>query len=226
MLTHGFREKNAICVFVFGIHQTQVGHSSDESGVSSASHALKGHERGVEMMGIINNLLLQFVEEAAGADARKAILDKAGFTMFRSEENYPDAAWQRLVTTTVEHLGMDGVEAQKAFARWCFPVLVKQFGPFFKSAKSTQQFMEKVPRIHRDFPSASVKEFVEKIHVKQSSPGLLVWDYESSNRLVPFMIELGKSVSGHYGEEVTASVKEMGENHWEVEWRFSAARNG
>jgi len=173
-------------------------------------------------MGIINNLLLQFVEESRGPEGREAVLEGAGMPgkTFLSEQLYPEEDWQKLVGATVDYMDVDGETAQKAFARWCLPVLLKKFRPFFKSSRSAQQLMEKVPGIHRDFPSSAAEGFVDKISVVESSDAKLIYDYTSPNGLVVFLGELGTAVAEHYGQEVEVESREMGENHWQVEFKF------
>lgn len=176
------------------------------------------------MMGIINNLLLQFVEESAGAEARAQVLERAGMTgqVFRSEVIYTEEEWQKLIGATLAHLGVDAVAGQKAFAAWCFPVLTRKFRPFFASARSAREFLEKVPTIHRDFPSSSQVGFVDKIMVRSSAPDRLVYAYQSPNNLVVLLVELGQALAAHYHEEVAIEPRQLGPGSWEVEFRFTA----
>ena len=172
------------------------------------------------MMGIIVQQLKNFIE-TQGKDKLDKILERSGFKdiEIKPEEIYPESDFQKLVSATVEVLGIDANTAQIEFAKYVFPVLKEEFPGYFQTAKDTKTFLKRVPRIHLDLPSTmgSSAETVEKLKVIKDEP--LTFYYKSPNKLCAFMKQMIKLSAEHYGQKATieeAKCMLRGDDHCEV----------
>ena len=177
------------------------------------------------MMGIIMQQLKNFIE-TQGKDKLDKILERSGFKdiEIKPEEIYPESDFQKLVSATVEVLGIDANTAQIEFAKYVFPVLKEEFPGYFQTAKDTKTFLKRVPRIHLDLPGivGSSAGTVEKLKVIKDDPFTIY--YRSPNKLCILMKKLIELSAENYGQK--AEIEEpkcmiRGDDHCEVVVKFA-----
>lgn len=123
------------------------------------------------MMGHINNLLIRMVEKSLGSEGIGQLFTLAGIPRKRSQPEviYPEEEFQALYRAAKEMFGVDDEAAQKAFSDYFMQASPVMFPAIFKYAGSARGLFEKVPTIHRQWPSAaSAKDFCEKLSILES----------------------------------------------------------
>jgi hypothetical protein len=201
---------------------------SKDSHESAKSGTTAGLGEGLtSMMGHINNLLIQMVEKSLGAERVEQLFTLAGIPRkrYQPEIVYPEEEFQSLYRAAKEMFGVDDEAAQQAFSNYFMQVSPVMFPSIFKYAGSARGLFEKVPTIHRQWPSAaSAKDFREKLCILESSKERLVFKYDSPNHLCGVLRFVAEGVLAYYGE--TGSVSETqcalkGAPWCEVEVRFA-----
>ena len=156
------------------------------------------------MMGHINNMVVQMVRENLGEEGvaklfAHAQLDPA--TKYQPEVIYPEAEFQALFKGAQAVFGVDSETAEKAFSKYFMHVSPKMFPAIFKHAKSARQMLEKIPSIHRNFPSAASQgSYQDKVFITESTPERLVFEYDSPNQLCVTLQTVSSIVLDYYGE--------------------------
>ena len=103
------------------------------------------------MIGLIHELLFDFIDKNFGAEALQAIKSSAEVPPeqeYRIDTYYSDDEWQRLLTTTVEASGLSSRDAEWAFAAYCGEDLVLRFPGFWKGVSTAKEMVNR--RIHFD----------------------------------------------------------------------------
>lgn len=178
------------------------------------------------MMGHINNLLLRMVEKHHGPDGVSRLFALAGMTQkqYQPEVVYSEAEFQALYRAAKELYGVDDEAAQRAFSAYFMEVSPVMFPAIFKFAGSARGLFEKVPTIHRQWPSAaSAKDFREKLSVLESSEERLIFKYDSPNHLCGVLRFVAEGVLAHYREKGTVTETQCarrGAPWCEIEVRF------
>jgi hypothetical protein len=161
------------------------------------------------MMGHINNLLIQMVEKHHGSNGVSRLFTLAGIgtKQYQPEIVYPEEEFQALYRAAKAIYGVGDEAAQKAFSDYFMEASPRLFPAIFEVAGNARSLLEKVPTIHRQWPSAaSAKDFREKLYILESSNERLVFKYESPNHLCGVLRFVAEGVLTHYGE--TGTVKE------------------
>lgn len=165
------------------------------------------------MVGLIHKMLLDLVEAAAGADAVPEVKRKAGIDeskVFKLDEVYEDAEWQRLLAATCKTLNLSPEDAEAAFADHFFEDALGRWPMWFKMAKTGREFLERQPDIHNNFArSMELPEHRENIGAKfrvDKEDHELVTHYRSPNQLCGLYTALARRILDHYGDE--ASIEE------------------
>jgi hypothetical protein len=156
------------------------------------------------MMGHINNMVVQMVRENLGEEGVAKLFEHAKLapTKYQPEVIYPEPEFQALFRGAQAVFGVDAETAEKAFSKYFMHVSPKMFPAIFKHAKSARQMLEKVPGIHRNFPSAASQgEYQDKVFITESAPDRLVMEYDSPNLLCVTLQTVGSIVLEHYGEK-------------------------
>jgi len=161
------------------------------------------------MIGIIHQLLFDFVrgnwgEEAVQEVRRRAGLDDA--VKFRMDQAYPDEQWRKLLASAVELSGLSSDDAELAFAKFAGGELRKRMGGFFHGCNSTREFLERQPTIHNSMASSvrdpqSRKAIADKFRVEQAGPETIV-HYVSPNRHCTLYRGLALWVADYFKETV------------------------
>jgi hypothetical protein len=181
------------------------------------------------MMGHINNLLVRMVEKHHGAEGVSRLFALAGLTekRYQSEVIYSEPEFQALYGAAKELYGVDDEAAQKAFSDYFMEMSPAMFPAIFSIAGNARSLFEKVPTIHRQWPSAaSAKDFREKLSVLESTEARLVFKYDSPNHLCRVLRFVAEGVLVHYHETGTVTETQCALNGapWcEIEVRFGTA---
>lgn len=155
------------------------------------------------MMGHINNLVVQMVHENLGDDGVARLFEHAGLTprRYQPEVIYPEAEFQALFRGAQKVFGVDSETGERAFSKYFMHMSPKMFPAIFKYAKSARELLEKVPDIHRNFPSAASQgDYQDKLFVAASTPERLVFEYDSPNQLCITLQTVASLVLEYYGE--------------------------
>ena len=93
-------------------------------------------------------------------------------TKYQPEVIYPEPEFQALFRGAQAVFGVDAVPAEKAFSKYFMHVSPKMFPAIFRHAKNARQMLEKIPSIHRNFPSAASQgAYQDKVFITESTPG-------------------------------------------------------
>ena len=156
------------------------------------------------MMGHINNMVVQMVRENLGEEGVAKLFAHAQLdpnTKYQPEVIYPEVEFQALFKGAQAVFGVDSETAEKAFSKYFMHVSPKMFPAIFKHAKSARQMLEKIPGIHRNFPSAASQgSYQDKVFITESTPERLVFEYDSPNQLCVTLQTVASIVLDHYGE--------------------------
>jgi hypothetical protein len=178
------------------------------------------------MMGHINNMLLRMVEKHHGAAGVARVFSLAGVAPreYQPEVIYPDEEFRALYRGTKEVYGVDDETAQKAFSEYFLEASVQLFPAIFKMSPNARYLLERVPTIHKQWPSAaSAGQFKEKVFILESSPERLVYKYDSPNKLCGVLRHVVTGVLRHYKEKGVVVERQCalkGAPWCEVEVRF------
>lgn len=181
------------------------------------------------MMGHINNLVVELVQESLGADAVPELFAAAGLKQrrYQSELIYPEDEFQALFRGAQSVFGVDADTAEHAFAQFFMRRSPEVFPAIFEQAGSARRLIEMVPKIHRSFPaSVSQDDFREKVTIQESTPAHIVLDYCSPNRLCITLKAVAEICLSHFGER--GAVHELccqkdGAPHCRIEVEFHGA---
>jgi hypothetical protein len=160
------------------------------------------------MMGHINNLLIHMVEKHHGCDGVSRLFMLAGIPKkeYQPEVVYPEEEFQALYNAAKELYGVGDEPAQKAFSDYFMEVSPVMFPAIFKFAGNARGLFEKVPTIHKQWPSAaSAKDFREKLFILESSRERFVFKYDSPNHLCGVLRFVAEGVLAYYREKGTVT---------------------
>jgi hypothetical protein len=160
------------------------------------------------MVGLIQKLLLDLVEEKAGAEAVSEVRRRAGVPperVFRIGEAYSDDEWQRLLRAACEVLHTSEAEAMDAYAEVFGRDALLRFPKWFEMSRSSREFLERQATIHNVFASGvrdpeARKAVVDKFRIEKH-PDEIVTHYRSPNRLCSLYKSLARWMIRHYGDE-------------------------
>jgi hypothetical protein len=155
------------------------------------------------MMGHINNLVVELVRENLGEEGVNRLFLAAGLDKrpYHPEVIYPEEEFQALFRGAQAVFGADAETAEKAFSKYFMHVSPTMFPGIFRFAGSARGLLERVPHIHRTFPSAAAQaSYEDKIAITESSPERLVIEYRSPNRLCVTLQTVASLTLAHYGE--------------------------
>jgi len=162
------------------------------------------------MVGLIQKVLLDLVEQEGGFEAVHRVREKAGVPsdrLFRLGEVYADDEFQRLFKATVEVLDLNEDQIFKSYAdRFCKDAQ-RRFSKWFDLAKNSRDFLEFQTTIHNTFASGVVdpaarQAVKDKFNIEKIDDRKIVTHYRSPNRLCKFYRALGQWMADHYGDEI------------------------
>jgi len=155
------------------------------------------------MMGHINNLVVELVRDAKGADAVAQLFAEAGLPQrrYQPEVIYPETEFQALFAGAQAVFGVGSDDAEQAFAQYFMKRSPEMFPAIFEQAGSARGLIERIPTIHRSFPAAASQgAFREKVLICESTPSRIVLDYESPNHLCLTLRRVAEICLDYFGE--------------------------
>jgi len=163
-----------------------------------------------------------------GEEGVDRLFDIAGVkrTEYHTEVVYPESDFQSLYGAALRLYGVDDDTAQKAFSDYFIEISPTLFPAIFKVSGSARGLLERVPLIHKQWPTAaSMTEFREKLWIIESGPRHLRYKYDSPNRLCGVLRYVAEGVLRYYREEgsvVEPRCVRRGDPWCEVEVRFGS----
>ncbi len=186
------------------------------------------------MVGVIHQLFFEFVEKTFGAATVAAVKSKAGVPQgqeYRMDVAYSDEEWRRIVGAAVELSGLDAEKAEIAFARFCGEALSQRMAGFFKTSKSTRDFLKQQPTIHNMMASsvrdpAAKRKIADKFRLEEVN-GETVVHYASPNRHCALYRGLAEWMAEYYRERIALEeprCQKRGDPECEIHVKFLGAR--
>ena len=160
------------------------------------------------MIGLIQKILLDLVEEKAGPEAVTAIKRAAGVPpdrIFRLGEVYSDTEWQNLLSATCRVLGGNEEQVMELYADVFGRDALIRFSKWFEMSANSREFLERQITIHNVFASGvrdpdSRKAVVDKFHI-ETFDDKIVTHYRSPNKLCSLYKALARWMFKFYGDE-------------------------
>lgn len=162
------------------------------------------------MIGVINSLLFEFIEEKWGADQLKALNVELGLQpdfRFRQHRVYDDAEWGRIYEKTIAFLDQDRDQFEWEFGFFSGDKLITLHHNLVADCKSARDVILRQPRIHHGIADAvaNPKEhqgITRKFRLEENG-STVIMHYRSPNQMCTFYRSLATFVAQHYGETVT-----------------------
>jgi hypothetical protein len=160
------------------------------------------------MIGLIQKLLLDLVEEKRGPEAVATVRERAGVPpdrVFRISEPYPDDEWQRLLGAAAEALGLDQEQTLEAYADVFARDALTRFAGWFETSRGAREMLERQVIIHNVFASGlrdpeARRAVADKFRIERQADRI-VTHYRSANKLCAMYRALARWMLRHYGEE-------------------------
>lgn len=166
------------------------------------------------MIGLIQKVLMDLVQEQGGEDAVTAILHAVGLPQdhqFRMDSDYDDGQCLRLVEATAAYFKLDEATLYRLYADAFIRESRIRFPTFYQMAPNARDFLRRQPAVHAGLATAlqdadARSRVVDKFAVRDDGNDLLV-DYISPNRLCALYRALFERVLDEYGEEGALAVE-------------------
>ena len=160
------------------------------------------------MVGLIQKLLIDLVEERAGPEAVKEVKRSAGVPLdriFRLGEVYSDTEWQKLLSAACRTLGTTEDELMESYADTFGRDALVRFAKWFEMSANSREFLERQITIHNVFASGVVdpnsrKAVVDKFRI-ETFDDKIVTHYRSPNKLCSLYKALARWMFTHYGDD-------------------------
>jgi hypothetical protein len=160
------------------------------------------------MIGLIQKILLDLVEEQAGPEAVKDVKRAAGVPLdriFRIGEVYSDAEWQHLFSAACGVLGPDEDRVMELYADAFGRDALVRFSKWFEMSANSREFLERQITIHNVFASGVVdpnsrKAVVDKFRI-ETFDDKIVTHYRSPNKLCSLYKALARWMFTHYQDD-------------------------
>jgi len=160
------------------------------------------------MIGLIQKILFDLVEERAGLDALDEVKRSAGVPLdriFRLGEVYSDAEWQSLLSAACRVLNADEEEFMELYADEFGRDALARFSKWFEISENSREFLERQITIHNVFASGvrdpdSRKAVVDKFRI-ETFDEKIVTHYRSPNKLCSLYKALARWMFRYYGDE-------------------------
>ena len=160
------------------------------------------------MIGLIQKILLDLVEERAGPAAVLEVKKSAGVPperIFRLGEVYSDAEWQNLFSAACRVLDANEEQVMELYADVFGRDALTRFSKWFEMSANSREFLERQITIHNVFASGvldphSRKAVVDKFRI-ETFDDKIVTHYRSPNQLCSLYKALARWMFSHYGDE-------------------------
>lgn len=162
------------------------------------------------MVGLVQKLLLDLVEEVGGPGTAADVKRRAGVPfdrVFHMQEVYDDAEFQRLFAAACEVLNLTQEQAEKVYADYFLRDGLKRWPTWFEMSSNARQFLERQPAIHNNFatgvqdPTAR-EAIIDKFRLEKLDAELIM-HYRSPNHLCGLYMALARWIIEHYGDRAT-----------------------
>lgn len=159
------------------------------------------------MIGWVPRVLVGFLDEIAGVEARRAILADAGLdpdaAQFRLGTDVPDPACRRVVEAACARLGVTEAQAFDLFAPYFLATARATFPGFFRGTAGTRDFLLRQPAIHNSLAAGlrdpQRRAVADKFGVEPTPRGVRV-HYNSPNRLAALYAAVARELARGFGE--------------------------
>lgn len=161
------------------------------------------------MIGVIPNILVEFVTQNWGREMVERIHKEAGIdhTDYHINVYYPEDVWKSLYDKTTELVPMDREEFEWAFGRYSGEYLKRQFGGFMKGATHARDMITRQPRIHNtlamSFHDSDTRDAINQKFRLEEFGDHTVMHYGSSNHMCTYYRALAEWVAEQYGTPIT-----------------------
>lgn len=163
------------------------------------------------MIGIIQRILLDLLEDTGGETLRHAVMDRADVPRdrdYRIDQNYPDDECLRLIQGAVAETGLSEDVLNEKYAQAFLAEARNLFPEFFKMSSSSEEFLLRQATIHGVISSGLKKpeerqKVKDKFSARRIRPGFVEITYRSPNQLCGLFRALAHEVAGLYGETLT-----------------------
>lgn len=162
------------------------------------------------MIGIIQQVLLELLEQHGGNELKQRVLTTANVDPsinYRIDKNYSDDECLRLIAASVEETGFTESEVYALYASAFLKKARSLFPRFFEIADDSEGFLLRQARIHAVMASG-LKQQDERQHVNDKfsaspiEPGVVRVIYRSPNGLCRLYQALAFEVASLYGDEI------------------------
>lgn len=187
-------------------------------------------EKGVEMVGLMQKLLLDMVESREGADALCEVRRRAQVPQdkeYHINEVYDDEEWQCLFAASFDVLHLTQEQMEKDFADFFLKDAQARWPMWYKMSKSAREFLLRQPKIHNGFATSqndpALRSAIDDKFVVEERSGDLVIHYKSPNQLCGLYTELARSIINFYGDNAVveeARCAKSGEPECEIHIRW------
>jgi predicted hydrocarbon binding protein len=160
------------------------------------------------MIGLIQKILLDLVEEQAGPEAVRDVKRSAGVPpdrIFRIGEVYSDLEWQNLLSAACRVLHANEDEVMEQYADVFGRDALVRFSKWFEMSANSREFLERQITIHNVFASGVVdpnsrKAVVDKFRI-ETFDDKIVTHYRSPNKLCALYKALARWMFNHYADD-------------------------
>jgi predicted hydrocarbon binding protein len=160
------------------------------------------------MIGLIQKILLDLVEERMGPEAVRDVKRSAGVPVdriFRLGEVYSDTEWQNLLSATCRVLGANEDQVMELYADAFGRDALIRFSKWFEMSANSREFLERQVTIHNVFASGVVdpnsrKAVVDKFRI-ETFDDKIVTHYRSPNKLCSLYKALAHWMFTHYSDD-------------------------
>jgi hypothetical protein len=161
------------------------------------------------MIGLINHLLFEYVDQKWGHDVSDQIKAKVSLpvdTQFHMNKFYQEDEWQRIFQSAVELTGVEAETFEWDFGQFCGQALPGQFQGFMKGITSTRDMLVRQPKIHNTISmSLSDTEDRNKVNSKfslEQHPDRTIMHYASPNGMCTFYRSLASWMGDYFSENI------------------------
>ena len=162
------------------------------------------------MVGLIQKLLLDLVEQVGGADAVQAVRNAAEVPeerRFRLDTVYPDDEFQRMLQAACKVLGKTQEEVEVAYADFFGRDSLRRWPIWFETSSGARHFLERQQTIHNTFATGvrdpdARRGIRDKFHIEKLDHEL-VTHYRSPNNLCGLYVALARWILDYYKEDAT-----------------------
>lgn len=188
---------------------------------------------GKPMIGLMQKILFDFVEESGGAQAVAEIKRRASVPerkRYRLDTVYPDDEWQRLFRAAGEVLSLSQDDLEAAFAEFFGVDAARRWPTWFRMSTSARQLLERQQTINNTFAAAmrdpKLRQNIEDKFRLDKLDHEIVTHYRSPNQLCGFYKALARWVLDRYEED--AAIDETrclrrGDSECEIHIRWKKA---